>query len=149
MRICLLLAPLAMMASPALAQSPAPTPRADAITVPPELTDPAMADKLGRMMQALSKAFLNLPVGELEAAAEGRAVTPADRARTVRDVGRLDDPDFERNIERTLADSQAGMQASMRAFAAALPAMTRAMSEMARELERATANMPSPNYPRR
>ena len=149
MRICLMLVPLALMASPTLAQSPAPAPPAGTISVPPELTDPAMAERLGRMMQAMSKAFLNLPVGELEAAAEGRAVTAADRARTVREVGRLDDPDFERNLEQTLAESRAGIQASMKALAAALPAMMKGLAEAGRELEKATANMPSPNYPRR
>ncbi len=149
MRICLLLAPLAVMASPALAQSPAPAAPPATITVPPELTDPAMADKLGRMMHAMSQAFLNLPVGELEAAMEGRRATRADRRRTLRDVGREDDPNFERNIERTLAESRAGMQASMRALAAALPGMIKGLSEASRELEKATANMPSPNYPRR
>ena len=149
MRICLLFVPLALMASPALAQSPAPAPRSDAITVPPELTDPAMADKLGRMMHALSRAFLNLPVGEIEAAAEGRPVTRADRRRTVRDAGREDNPNFDRDFERSLAESRVGMQASMRALAAALPAMMKGLSEAGRELEKATANMPSPNYPRR
>src|SRR5688500_8134342 len=91
MRICLLLAPLAVMASPALAQSPAPAAPPETTSVPPELTDPATAEKLGRMMQALSRAFLNLPVGEIEAAAEGRPATRADRRRTVRDAGREDD----------------------------------------------------------
>ena len=61
MRICLLLVPLALVASPALAQAPAQRP--DAIQVPPELTDPGMADRLGRMMLAMSQAFLNLPIG--------------------------------------------------------------------------------------
>ncbi len=149
MRICLLLAPLAVMTSPALAQSPEPAAPPATITVPPELTDPAMADKLGRMMQAMSKAFLDLPVGELEAAMEGRRATRADRRRTLRDAGREDDPNFERNVERTLAESRAGMQASMRALAAALPGMIKGLSEASRELEKATANMPSPNYPRR
>ncbi len=148
MRICLLIAPLVLMATPSLAQAPAPAAPPEAITVPPELTDPATAEKLTRMMQAMSKAFLNLPVGELEAAAEGRPATRADRRRTIRDIGRLEDPNFERKFERSLADSRVGIQASMRAFAAALPAMSKAMSEVARELERATANLPSPNYPK-
>jgi hypothetical protein len=148
MRLCLLVLPLALMASPALAQAkPAPPP--ETITVPPELTDPAMADKLGRMMQAMSKAFLNLPVGEIEAAAEGRPVTQADRRRTVRELGRKDDPNFERNLERDLAMSGATMQASMKALAAALPAMMKGLTDAAREIEKATANLPSPNYPKR
>jgi len=41
------------------------------------------------------------------------------------------------------------MQAGMRAMAAALPAIMKGMSEAQREIERATANMPRPDYPKR
>jgi hypothetical protein len=51
-----------LAATPAAAQ-PAPA-------IPPELSDPAVADKLGNVMQSLSNAFLNLPVGEVQAALE-------------------------------------------------------------------------------
>ena len=50
------------------------------------------------MLGALSKAFMNLPVGEIEAAVEGRPVTAADRNRTVRDVAGGGDPNFEREL---------------------------------------------------
>ncbi len=139
---------LALVASPALAQNRA-APPAETIVVPPELTDPAMADRLGGMMQALSKAFLNLPVGEIAAAAEGRPVTNADRGRTIRDLGRKQDPNFERNLDRDLAASRVTMQATMKAFATALPAMMKGLTEAGRALEQATANLPSPVYPKR
>ena len=155
MRAFHLIVPLVLVASPALAQTtpppaarPAPAAPAETIAVPPALTDPAMADKLGRMMQAMSKAFLNLPVGELEAAAEGRPATRADRRRTVRELGRQDDPNFERNLDRQLAESRVAMQASMRALAAALPGMMKGLTDASRELEKATANLQSPNYPK-
>jgi hypothetical protein len=149
MRTSLLVVPLALMASPLLAQAPAPAAPPEAIAVPPELTDPAMADRLGGMMEAMSKAFLNLPVGEIEAAAEGRPVTRADRGRTIRDMGRKEDPNFEGNLDRDLAMSRATMQASMKAFATALPAMMKGLAEAGRAIEQATANLPSPNYPKR
>jgi hypothetical protein len=150
MRACLFVLSLTLAASPALAQTkPAPADPPETIVVPPELTDPAMADRLGAMMQSLSKAVLNLPVGEIEAAAEGRPVTPADRRRTVREVGRSKDPNFERNLDRQLADSSATIQASMKAFATALPAMMKGLTDAGRALEQATANLPSPNYPKR
>ena len=148
MRINLLVLPVAMMASPALGQSK-PAPAADAIVVPTELGDPATAEKLGRMMQSLSQAFLNMPVGEIEAAVQGRAVTQADRGRTLREVGRRDDPNFEQNFQRDLAAAGPMMQATMKAFVAGLPAMMKGMSEASRELEKATDNMPRPNYPKR
>ena len=151
MRAFLLIVPLAVVASPAVAQTrPAPPPAApsEAIVVPPELTDPAMADRLARMMQAMSKVFLELPVGEIEAAAEGRPATRADRRRTVRALGRADDPNFDRNFQREIANSKPMIEASMKALAAALPARMRGLSEAGRELEKATANLPSPNYPK-
>ncbi len=150
MRAFHLIVPLALVASPALAQTrPAPPSTPEAVAVPPELTDPATAEKLARMMQALSKAFLNLPVGEIEAAVEGRPATGADRRRTVREVGRAEDPNFERDFDREIAGSRELVQTSMKALAAALPAMMRGLSEAGRELDKATANLPSPNYPKR
>ena len=148
MRAFQFILPLALVASPALAETkPAPPP--ETIVVPPELTDPATADRLGGMMQALSKAFLNLPVGEIEAAAEGRPATQADRRHTIRDLGRKQDPNFERNLDRDLAMSRATMQASMKAFATALPAVMKGLTDASRAIEQATANLPSPNYPKR
>ena len=113
------------------------------------LNDPAMADRLSGMMQAMSQAFLNLPVGEIQAAAEGRKPTAAERRMTVRDVGRRDDPKFERNFERQMANSKPMIQQSMRALSTALPAMMKGMEDMGRALERAAANMPDPTYPKR
>lgn len=148
MRAFQLILPLALVASPALAETK-PTPLTETIVVPPELTDPAMADRLGGMMQALSKAFLNLPVGEIAAAAEGRPPTQADRRQTIRDLGRKQDPNFERNLDRDLAASRVAMQETMKAFATALPAMMKGLAEAGRAIEQATANLPSPVYPKR
>ena len=160
MRAFHLIVPFALLASPAVAQTnPAPqapppkaTPQAAtprAVTVPPALTDPATADRLARMMQAMSKAFLELPVGEIEAAAAGRPATRADRRRTVREAGRAQDPNFERNFQRQIADSKPMIESSMKALAAALPAMMKGLGEAGRELEKSTAKLPSPNYPKK
>ena len=106
------------------------------IEVPRELTDPKVADQLERMSQALSKALLDLPIGEIEAAAEGRPVTPADRRKTIRDL----EPDLERRV----AGSGPAIRSAMKAMTDALPAMTKALSEAADSMERAAANMPRP-----
>lgn len=144
MRLLLTLASAALLASPVAAQAPA-----DPIQIPPELTDPAMMARIGDMAGALSRAVMNMPIGEVEAAVQGRPATPADRNRTVRDVASRGDPYFEQNIQRRIAESQVTMQASMKAMAAAMPAISRAVSQAAEEIERATANLPSPVYPRR
>ena len=132
---------VAGMASPATAQT--------APAIPPELSDPAMADKLGRVMQSLSNAFLNLPVGEVEAAIEGRPATPADRRTTVRDLGRRDDPDFDRHVQQQIAGSRETMRAGMTAMKTALPAIMKGLNEARDGVEKALENMPSPTYPAR
>ena len=143
MRTYLFVAPLALMASPVLAQASAPAP--DDIRMPPELSDPALADRIANVLQAMSKAFLNLPVGEVQAAIEGRPVTSADRRRTVRSETRMS----ERELEQKIEQSKPMIAASQRALASALPAMMKAMTDAARELERASANVPRPDYPKR
>ena len=135
----LILAGLA--ATPAAAQ-PAPA-------IPPELSDPAVADKLGNVMQSLSNAFLNLPVGEVQAALEGRPATAADKQTTVRDLGRRDDPNFDRNFQQQIAQSRQTMRASMGAMKAALPSIMKGLNDAREAMDKALANMPSPTYPAR
>lgn len=142
MRQYLFAIPLLIAAVPAAAQ---PATQREEIRIPPELTDPKLVDRLMEMNKALAKALLDVPVGEIEAAAQGRAPTEADRRRAVRDVARLS----ERDIERKIAEARPQVQAAMQAFARSLPAMTRALSEAANAVERAAANVPQPGYPRR
>src|SRR3954467_14815255 len=129
--------PLLMLATPAMAQ-PAPQ-------LPPELMDPATAQRLGNAMQALSHAFLDVRVGEVRAALEGRQATPAERQMTVGDMARRDDPNFDRHIQQQIASVGPRMQQSMSALNHALPAITRDLANLQRSLERAVANMPDPN----
>lgn len=142
MRISLLLLPLAAVAAPVVAAPPpqAPPP---AIEIPPALTDPAMADTLGTMMEALSKAFLDIPIGGIEAAVEGRPPSPADRSKTVRDVA--GGPE----IERQLAQTRPVIEHGVKTFAQALPALASALADVAARAEQAVATMPRPDYPRR
>jgi len=145
MRHFLLAVPIALAAAPVAAQ---PASQPEQIQIPKELTDPAMAAKLAKMLQGLSKAFMELPVGEVQAAVEGREATAEEKRMTVRDLGRRGDPEFDRKLERQIAQSKPMIEYSMKALSQALPAMTRALSDAARQMERATANMPRPDYPR-
>jgi hypothetical protein len=116
------------------------------------MTDPAMADTLGRMLGSLTKAMMDMPVGEVQAAVEGRPATPADKARTVRDMaGR--NANIEGQVQTQVAQSVPRMQAGLKAMARSLPGMMRALEKAADEMEgsldRATANIPQPGYPKR
>ena len=140
MRAHLLILPLLACAAPALAQ-PAPP--------PPQLLDPATADRLADGMQALSEALLDIRVGELQAAIEGREATAAEKKLTVRDLGRRDDRDFDRHLREQIAATKPVIAQSMKALNEALPGMMQGLEQARESLERATANMPDPNYPRR
>jgi uncharacterized protein involved in exopolysaccharide biosynthesis len=142
MRKTLILLPMLLCASPALAQQPAPQP-------PPQLTDPAVADRLANAMQAMSKALLDLRVGELKAAVEGGQATPAEKRMTVRDIARRDDPDFDRKFQQRMAQTGPMVRQSMKALNDALPAMMQGLQQAEKALERAAANMPDPTYPKR
>src|SRR5687768_12117152 len=104
MRSKLFLIPLMLCASPAIAQTAAPVaPRPPATAeMQRMLNDPAMVDRLSRAMEAMSKRFMNLPVGEVQAAVEGRAPTAAERKMTVRDLGRRDDRNFDRTMQQQM-----------------------------------------------
>ena len=145
MRLLLIAVPLTLIASPALA---APT-RSQMPPLPRQLTDPALADQMGRVAGALTRALMNLPVGEIQAAIEGRPATSADQRRTVGDIAGRNDPYLDQRIERQATQSGVAIQAGARAMAAALPSIMQSIDRAADEIDRATANLPDPNYPRR
>ena len=97
------------------------------------------------LLQVLSKTMLDMPIGEVEAAMEGREATAADRRKTVRSETRMS----ERQLNPQIEAARPQMHAAMKAMSRALPAMMKGLSEAGRELEKATANMPQPGYPRR
>jgi hypothetical protein len=141
MRIALLIIPAALMASPAAAaQTAAPD-----VQVPQELLDPAWADRLTDVLQVMSKSMLEVPIGEVQAAIEGREPTAADKRKTIRSETRMS----ERELNQQIEAARPQMRAAMKAMSAALPAMMKGLSEAGRELEKATANMPQPGYPKR
>ncbi|MEO6246971.1 MAG: hypothetical protein ABIO85_00095 [Sphingomicrobium sp.] len=155
-----ILFPLLAVTSPALSQGapyPAPYPGPYTFPAPPtgmpaipqELFDPAVPAQLGRMAGALTGAFMRLPVGELEAAIAGRPVTPADRRKTVGSEARRDNPNIERDLQRDVASSAGRVQSGARAMQRAMPVVAQAMGQAVEAIERATANMPDPTYPRR
>ena len=131
-----------LVAAPAAAQPVAPQ-------LPPILTDPASAQRLTGVLDAITDAVLNIRVGDVRAAVEGREATPQERAMTVRDMARRDDPDFDRHLHGKLATVGPAIQQSAGAISRALPQVMRSLDDAQRSIERAVANLPDPTYPRR
>jgi hypothetical protein len=141
MRLSLVLLPFALCAAPAFAQQAGPQ--------PPQLADPATADRLADAMQSLSNALLDLKVGGMQAAFEGRKASEAEKNVTVRDLARRDDPELDRHIQERIAEAKPVIEQSVRAMNEALPEIARSLAEARNSIERAIANMPDPNYPKR
>ena len=146
MRIRLCLIPLSLCATPAWAQAVAPP-----LPPEPQVTQiaPETAERLVGSVQALSEALLDLKVGGAQAALEGREPTRAERNETVRQLGRRKDPNFDRDIQRQIAAAKPRMEQSIQALNQALPEIAGDLQRARTALERAIANMPDPNYPRR
>jgi len=142
MKSFLLFVPALLLTAPAAA---APADEADIGEIMRILNDPRMVDQMTSITQALSKAVLNMPVGEMQAAIEGRPVTSADKLRTVRTETGMS----EQQLDAQIAEVQPAIRSGMKAMSTALPAMMKAMTGIAAEMERAIANMPDPTYPKR
>ena len=142
MRKILIVLPALLVASPAFAQEAQPQ-------IPRELTDPATVHRLAGTLQILSQALLNMKVGGLEAALEGREATPEERNMTVHDLARRKDPDFDRHLQQKVASVGPELERNMIAMQRALPEMMRSLRDAQKTLERAAANMPDPTYPKR
>jgi hypothetical protein len=142
MRKSLILLSLLFVAAPVWAQSAPPR-------LPSELQDPRVADRIADAVQGVSQAMLNMKVGAVEATIEGREPTAAEKKMTVRDLGRRDDPNFERNFHERMAQVRPTIERGMRTLNTALPAMMKALGEASEAIDRAAANMPDPTYPKR
>ena len=145
MRKTLILLSLLLGTAP-VAAAPAPQ---EAAKIPPQLLDPQMGDRLADTMQSLTNSLLDLRVGEVRAAIEGRSATTAEKAVTVRDLGRRDDPQFDRDVRAQIAQARPVIERGMKAMATALPAIEKAVEDASRAIDRAAANMPDPTYPKR
>jgi len=130
---------IALGVSAPLAAQPAAPPQ------PPEIASGEIVDQMQPVLRAVARAFLDLPVGELEAAVENRPVRAEDRDRRVRDVAGVD----ERQLDRQIAEGSGTLKAGTQAIARSLPAITRALEQAGDEIARTVNNLPSPTYPRR
>jgi hypothetical protein len=96
-------------------------------------------------MQSLSQSLLDLPVGNVRAAIEGRPPSAADRHRTIGSETGLS----ARELNRRIAAAKPQIEQSIRAMNQALPEITQDLQQAQRSVERAISNLPDPNYPRR
>lgn len=150
MRFFIALIATAALPTAALAQAaprPADPSAAEVAEMQRQIADPATGAALSRVTGALTRALMDLPVGEMEAAIEGRAATAADKKRTVRDS--IGGPEEAARVEREVAASGAQVQVMQKALVAALPGMIAAAGEMEKAMDEARASLPREDDQRR
>src|SRR5437868_2941143 len=128
MRKSLILLPLLIGATPAFAQP------YDAQPAPP-LADPAIADRVADAAQGLTRALLDIRVGELKAAAEGREATPADRRMTIRDLSGRDGHDVDREVQTRIAQARPKIRQGMKALNESLPSVMQSLQQAQKSIE--------------
>ena len=66
-----------------------------------------------------------------------------------RDLARKKDPNFERDLHRNIAAAGPEAMRTIAAVNRAMPALQQAVDEAQDSIDRITANLPDPTYPRR
>ena len=113
----MILGSVALLPSPALAQTAAPTPQTK-LQLPPDT-----AERITDALQSVSKA--------------------------VHDLAGRDDPLARRDMDRQIAEAWPKIDQGVKAVNQALPEITADLQRAQKAVQRAIANMPDPNYPRR
>ncbi|WP_129793295.1 hypothetical protein [Sphingosinicella sp. CPCC 101087] len=130
----LFVAAAAALAAPAAAQAPVTDPLEAEIvrSIPHPGEVEAMAPVLDRSVGAL----MELDVGPLIDAADpyGRRPGYGVPGRTLRELGRRDDPYFEERLRGSIYGATADVSRMMGAFAAAAPSLARSVRELERAL---------------
>jgi hypothetical protein len=143
MRATIFLIPLLAVAGPVSAQVAPP------LDAQPMVIPPAAADRVANALDAVTDALLDVKVGKLKAAIDGRPPTPAEREMTVRDMAAAKDPNFDRNLHRKIAEARPMVRQGIQSVDETVPQVLQGIQQASRAIERATANMPDPSYPQR
>ena len=145
MRAGFALLPLMVMSSSAFAQQARP---AEPQSIEQKLRDPETAARVDRSLQAMTKALLDLKIGSAKATIDGREPTAEERKLTIREIKRRKGHS-DADLDRQIAAAGPAIAKGMNALADAIPALTKGLDDAQRAVERALANMPDPNYPKR
>lgn len=140
MRAMILLVPMLAAAAPVSAQMARPS--AEMPVIPP-----GAADRAASTLDAITDALLDLRIGKLKAAIDGRPASPAERQMTIRELEARKDPGFERRLHRQIAEARPVIRQGIEQVNDTVPDVMDSIDRIGRAFDRAMANMPDPTYP--
>lgn len=154
MRKFLIAAAAFAVAAPALAQPPAaqgpgnqgaataplPDPRDEEMRR--NLPDPAELKAMGEVAARAMEAMMDVPIGPLREAVEGRKLSRREREETIGDVARRDDPQFKERMRDQMAGATVAMGAMMEQMVTIAPVLRNTLEDVARRTEEAARQVP-------
>lgn len=101
------------------------------------LNDPTMPDRMAAMASAMVSVIEAMPVGQMEAALEGRAPTEEEMQRQLGDEMEIDREEVAIRTRESMLANREQMQRGIRAMVLMAPMLAQAANQMARAMEEA------------
>jgi hypothetical protein len=149
MRKFLIAAAVLTVAAPAFAQQPASSAAAATAPLDPRdeelrrnLPDPAELKAMGEVAARAMEAMMDVPIGPLREAVEGRKLSRRERQETLGDVARRDDPEFKERMRDQMGVASVAMAALMEQMVTIAPVLRNTLEDVARRTEEAARQIP-------
>ena len=159
MRKYLMAAATLAIAGPAAAQQQPQVPAAPAIPVAPadprddelrrNLPDPRELEAMGDNATRVLDALMNVPIGPLREAVEGRKLSRKEREETLGDQARKDDPHFRERMRDQMGMATVTLGVLADQMAVMAPVLRRTLEEAQRRVEDAARTAPPRDYDRK
>jgi hypothetical protein len=132
------------IATPAFAQ---PGPDMDAEEMRRAVPKPHEVEAMGEVAVGAIDALMNVPVGPLREAIEGRPLPPRERNETLGDQMRRDDPNFREHMRDQISLAGLAMGALAEQMAVMAPILRRTLEDVEQRMEDAARGTPRPDHP--
>ncbi len=140
--------------APAAAQQPQPQTRSNEVVQPTAPVDPRDAEMLRNMpspteMKEMGEiaargmeAMMDVPIGPLREAVEGRKLSPRERKETLGDHARRDDPNFKERMRDQIGLATVALGALAEQMTVMGPVLRRSLEDVSRRMEDAARAAP-------
>jgi len=106
-------------------------------------------ERIGDVVDATVGAVLQVPVGPIKEAIEGRKLSRREREETLGDVASKDDPYFRERMRDQIAVAGVAMEVLAEQMAVMTPIFRRTLEDVERRVEDAARGLPPRDYDRR
>ena len=127
--------------------APLPDPRDEELRR--SLPDPRELQAIGDTATRAIDAMMNVPIGPLREAVEGRKLSRKEREETLGDHARKDDPNLPERMRGQMGLATAALGALTEQMAVMAPVLRRTLEDAQRRVEEAARGAPPRNYDRR